>query len=138
MKIISPCDQNFGKMKKEGNGRYCGSCQKVVVDFTRMSNAELIGYFKEHKNENICGRVKSFQMGKQNAFESFLFTSKQFIADKINITPLRVGLLAILSGLMAFTTSCMGKVMYDHPAAYNNDTTAKDTVKTKSVPAKKQ
>ncbi len=139
MQITSPCHQNFSKMHKHGNGRYCGSCQKVVVDFTQMDQKQLINYFKEHKSENVCGRVKNFQIRKQNVFESFLFKFREFVSGKINITPLRIALLAMVSGLMTFTTSCMGKVMYDAPT-YGGSKTNKDTIQNspKKEPSKKQ
>ena len=133
MRIASPCHENYSNMSEQGNGRYCGSCEKVVVDFTKMSNTEMLNFFEHHKGENICGRVKSIQLGKQNAYASFIYKSRQFVADKINITPLRIALLAMISGLLAFTTSCMGEVIpYEKTAQ-----PTKDTVKTKNNPPRK-
>jgi len=97
-------------MPKSGNGRYCYACEKIVVDFTNMTNTELQDYFKNYTNEEICGRVKSTHLGKKNGFENFLFKGKQFVANQINIKPLRITLLGLLSGLLTFTTSCMGAV----------------------------
>lgn len=131
MQIISPCNQNFNKMKKQGDGRYCASCEKVVVDFTKMSNKQLTDYLESRKSENICGRLKNVQLGKANVFENILFYGREFITKRINITPLRIGLLTIISGLMTFTTSCMGKVMIDAPV-YRKDKAIKDTIKTKN------
>ncbi|MDX2174802.1 MAG: hypothetical protein SFY56_16990 [Bacteroidota bacterium] len=111
VEISSPCNKNFAKMPKEGNGRFCSACEKVVLDFTNMTNTELQNYFKNYPNEEICGRVKSIHLGKQNRLEFFLFSSKQFVTNKISSKPLRLALLGLLSGLITFTSSCMGKVM---------------------------
>ena len=45
-----------------GDGRYCGSCQKVVVDFTRMTDAEVKSWFGSRKQEKVCGRLNQRQL----------------------------------------------------------------------------
>ncbi len=108
--------------------------KKWVADLTRMSNTEMMTYFEMHKGENICGRAKGTQLGKQNGFESFLFSLRKYITEKVNVTPIRMALLAMLSGLLAFTTSCMGKMAPKSPP-YQNDHSVSDMVK--NGPAKK-
>ena len=125
VEISAPCDKNFSKMPKSGIGRYCYSCEKVVVDFTNMTNAELQDYFENYTGDEICGRVKSTHLNKQNRFEKFLFNSKQFVANKISIKPLRIALLGLISGLLTFTTNCMGAVRpVEKTTKSNADTTA--------------
>lgn len=124
VEISSPCNKSFSKMPKSGNGRYCFACEKIVVDFTSMTNTELLNYFKNYTNEEICGRVKSSHVGKQNRFENFLFKGKQFVINKINIKPLRIALLGLFSGLLTFTTSCMGKVMPVEKVTKSNSDTS--------------
>ena len=133
LEINAPCAQNFAKMPINGNGRYCNSCEKTVVDFTNFSEVELLNYFRIHKNVDVCGRVKASQLGKQNLFESFLFKNKQFILSKVNIKPLRIVLLGLISGLLTFTTSCMGKVM----PAQKSTALTKDSLQTKNQNPKK-
>jgi hypothetical protein len=125
LEISSPCNKKFNKMPKRGDGRYCSACEKIVVDFTEMTNTELQNYFKSYTNEEICGRVKSKHLGKQNMFEDILFNGKQFVANKISIKPLRIVLLSLISGLLTFTTSCMGKVMPVEKVTKSNSDTAK-------------
>ncbi|SNR73718.1 hypothetical protein SAMN06269173_10634 [Hymenobacter mucosus] len=38
-------------------GRHCAACNKVVVDFTRLSEAEAVAYLKQHPG--ACGRFRS-------------------------------------------------------------------------------
>lgn len=43
-------------------GRFCNSCQKAVVDFTGMSDAQLVSFFKKPSNGSICGRFNNDQL----------------------------------------------------------------------------
>jgi hypothetical protein len=56
--IPTPCNENWDKMTPTEQGRFCSLCSKTVVDFTRMSDDEVLNYFANHKNENVCGRIK--------------------------------------------------------------------------------
>ena len=47
-------------MKALHNGRYCDHCQKEVIDFTGMTDAELFKYLQSH--QNICGRFYEDQL----------------------------------------------------------------------------
>lgn len=60
--IPSPCPQPWDTMTPATHGRYCGACEKVVVDFSRMSDAEVIGYFAARSSERVCGRFRPDQL----------------------------------------------------------------------------
>lgn len=51
-------------MELDGAGRYCESCEKHIVDLTDKSDAELIRFFK-NKKENTCGRLLSGQLNRE-------------------------------------------------------------------------
>jgi len=61
--IPEPCHESWDKMTQAEKGKFCGSCQKVVVDFSKMSDAELIAYFKKPK-DSVCGRFKEDQLNR--------------------------------------------------------------------------
>ena len=42
--IADPCRQNWDEMQVIKDGRYCASCQKTVVDFTAMSDQEVLSW----------------------------------------------------------------------------------------------
>jgi len=69
LKIPVPCHENWNNMTPENQGRFCMSCQKTVVDFTTMTDYELIQYFK-NLNGNTCGRFLDEQLNKKYNFES--------------------------------------------------------------------
>lgn len=61
--ITSPCEEKWADMKLDGNGRHCMQCVKTVIDFTKMTDAEIIALLQQ-KNGNICGRLHKHQMNK--------------------------------------------------------------------------
>ena len=64
LSIPTPCHEDWDKMTPNQQGRFCGSCAKTVVDFSAMTDAQLIGYFENLKNENVCGRVYPDQLNR--------------------------------------------------------------------------
>jgi hypothetical protein len=59
--ISKPCSEDWKNLKIRSNGRFCGSCQKNVIDFTKMTEAEIASFFKK-KPSNTCGRFHPFQL----------------------------------------------------------------------------
>ena len=62
--IPQTCHQPWQQMSASGNGRHCEHCCKTVVDFTKMTNDEIIGYLAT-KN-NVCGRFNQQQLSNLN------------------------------------------------------------------------
>lgn len=59
--VKEPCSENFINFKKTKSGGYCNSCQKEVIDFTRLSNLEITKRF-ENDYGKTCGRFKTSQL----------------------------------------------------------------------------
>lgn len=49
-------------MHPDGNGRFCDSCAKTVIDFSIMTDKQIQNYFIQHREEKICGRFKNTQL----------------------------------------------------------------------------
>jgi hypothetical protein len=47
--ILEPCAQAWNDLTKVEKGRYCASCEKVVIDFKAMTDKELLHYFKHYQ-----------------------------------------------------------------------------------------
>lgn len=60
--IPEPCHENWANMSPNDKGRFCGSCQKTVIDFTTMSDTQLVAFFKKKKSGNVCGRFYDDQL----------------------------------------------------------------------------
>ncbi|WP_114937186.1 carboxypeptidase-like regulatory domain-containing protein [Mucilaginibacter endophyticus] len=71
--IPKPCHEQWQQMTTVSNGRYCGHCCKTVIDFTVMSNEDVINYLA--KSGNVCGRLNMGQLNSIN--NKLLNTPKQ-------------------------------------------------------------
>lgn len=63
LSIPTPCHENWESMKPEDRGRFCGACQKTVIDFTTMSDRQLAEFFKKPA-VSACGRFHSDQLDR--------------------------------------------------------------------------
>jgi hypothetical protein len=61
LSIPSPCHEDWHKMTQAEKGRFCGSCQKTVIDFSNMSDRQLAEFFKKPVG-NTCGRFHQDQL----------------------------------------------------------------------------
>ncbi|MCX6198901.1 MAG: hypothetical protein NTY88_06725 [Bacteroidetes bacterium] len=60
--IPKPCHENWSDMTPENRGAFCKVCSKAVVDFSNMSDEEVIRYFENKKQEKTCGRFRLSQL----------------------------------------------------------------------------
>src|SRR5689334_6424798 len=63
--IPKPCHENWNNMRPDEQGRFCGSCQQIVVDFTVMSDKELLDYISSAAGQHACGRFSNDQLNKE-------------------------------------------------------------------------
>ena len=61
--IPEPCHENWQQMTPNEQGRHCLSCQKTVVDFTLMSDQEVLQYIST-ASSSVCGRFNNDQLNK--------------------------------------------------------------------------
>jgi CarboxypepD_reg-like domain len=97
LSISKPCSEKFGEFQKTSTGGFCNLCQKEVVDFTNMSDGEILQYFKNGQ-KNTCGRFR----------ESQLKTYPEVIPSKkkLNFNLLGAGLISFsLVSLLSTTNS---------------------------------
>ena len=59
--IPTPCTEDWNNMTPDKNGKFCASCQKTVVDFSGMTDAEIFNYFDTFKG-STCGRFTEKQL----------------------------------------------------------------------------
>ncbi len=85
--IPQPCTQRFEDMEPDAKGRFCGSCQKTVIDFTAMTDSQLLSFFKNNTGD-VCGKVADDQLEraiapvyvKKNTFNSISAAAAMIIA----------------------------------------------------------
>ncbi|WP_276504523.1 carboxypeptidase-like regulatory domain-containing protein [Terrimonas pollutisoli] len=64
LNIPSPCNENWDQMKPVNTGKFCGSCQKQVMDFTSMSDTQLVEFFRKQMTGSVCGRFMNAQLDR--------------------------------------------------------------------------
>lgn len=61
--IPKPCHEDWSKMTTTKKGKFCLSCNKDVIDFTKLSTSDISKKVLKHKN--LCGRFKENQLKKE-------------------------------------------------------------------------
>ncbi len=61
--VATPCTQQWEQMLLKSNGKYCDHCQKVVVDFTTMSDNDIVAHL--NTNKKSCGRFFEDQLNRE-------------------------------------------------------------------------
>ena len=82
--IPEPCHKGWQNMTPVEKGRFCASCQKRVLDFTYLSDNEIIKVVT--KNDNLCARINVSNLNrnliktktKSNCFGYFATTVLAF------------------------------------------------------------
>ena len=60
--IPKPCHENWNTMTPKEKGRFCDSCAKVVVDFTKKSTKEIQDYLVDNYQQKTCGHFYKKQL----------------------------------------------------------------------------
>jgi hypothetical protein len=60
--IPEPCNEGWQYMTPVEKGRFCASCQKKVLDFTYLSDNEIINLVS--KKDTLCGRINVSQLNR--------------------------------------------------------------------------
>ena len=134
--IPKPCNENWNSMSPNKNGRFCNSCNKTVIDFTKMNNPEIQKYFIENSSqERICGH---FKLNQIESGESIKYDKLRTRFNRIKIKPIKT--IALFSLSLVFTlTSCIGKAAVDgEPRVINNDTLNESDINNKVEKNEKQ
>ena len=59
--IPEPCHEKWSAMTPNEKGRHCASCQKTVIDFTKLSQTQIIQTVQGNEG-SICGRFYANQL----------------------------------------------------------------------------
>lgn len=63
IQIPQPCHERWADMQPTERGRFCANCQKVVVDYTALSDQELVRLLSKPLSTN-CGRFRNEQLNR--------------------------------------------------------------------------
>ncbi len=60
--VPKPCHEDWNKMTPESQGRFCKSCKKTVIDFTKMSPLQIQDFLADNEDKKLCGRFIKTQL----------------------------------------------------------------------------
>jgi hypothetical protein len=61
LSIPTPCHQTWSDLTPAAGGGFCASCQKRVIDFTGLSEKEIVSYISGAGGK-VCGRFRTEQL----------------------------------------------------------------------------
>ena len=64
IRIPDPCHEDWSAMTPQAKGRHCAACAKTVVDFTAMSDADVVSYLRT-AGGSVCGRTRATQLDRR-------------------------------------------------------------------------
>ncbi len=96
--IAAPCSENWSSFTPTQDGGFCSTCSKTVVDFTVLSDQEIISYFQNQKS-NTCGRFRADQLNQ--------YQPKSFL--------LNTGMALFKAGLLSLTMIAISPAVMAHP-----------------------
>ncbi len=64
VQIPQPCAESWDAMTPTAAGRHCAACQKTVIDFTQLTDEEVVAHFRQADQGGTCGRFRAAQLGR--------------------------------------------------------------------------
>ena len=102
--IAKPCSENWDKMTACENGRFCGKCEKEVIDFTKMTTDQVIDSLMKKSGQNICGVLRRDQLEKPKSKTQLIALSVyQRASAHFNTSGARLIFLMALSSILILT-----------------------------------
>lgn len=89
--IPEPCHQSWDAMSPVDNlHRHCGSCDKVLTDFSGMSDTELVLWLK-HSKGKMCGRYAPSQLNRAMTLPAEKTEKKKYWLNALWLIPFAWG-----------------------------------------------
>jgi hypothetical protein len=123
--IPEPCPVKWDSMQARGNGKYCGACDKVVVDFAYKTNEEIVSYLRSEKGKNCCGNFLTEQLKPKSTFP-------QPVQNKKNIRIFLAALYFVFGGFLFLSTPANAQVFAQRPEHRTGGAVFQDAVDTTS------
>lgn len=116
--IPNPCQADWNKMTPNVIGKHCDSCNKTVVDFTKMSGSEIKSYFSNNSDNKTCGHFYKGQLkNSKNRLQSYFYNLYCDAYFQIKPKVTRVIVLFVLSSMLTIVgcnTPTQGEIIEIH------------------------
>lgn len=103
-RVPQPCHASWDAMAPNQGGRFCGACQKTVIDFTAMTDQEILSHLASSR-ASVCGRFRNEQLEvAPKTWRDTLFQI-QTRARSIRMKPIR-WVTVVLVSMVLIITGC--------------------------------
>lgn len=68
VQVPDPCHENWSQMTDTDKGRFCLSCSKEVIDFSMMTDQEILNHISKAAG-GVCGRFNKEQLNRDMIME---------------------------------------------------------------------
>ena len=83
LKIKNSCKENWNEFTPTQKGAFCSKCNTNVIDFSKLSNQQLISYLNNRAGSKFCGKFKTSQIEELNLnFHAWHKNTKQSLQSK--------------------------------------------------------
>ena len=113
IEIKKPCHENWNAMKLNEKGRFCTSCQTIVIDFTTKTPEEISSILSATSNQHTCGHFNRWDVKTDNKIDNLIW--------KLNTKGFRYATLLFMSILILVgCRSRKGRVKYTNGSIHDN------------------
>lgn len=106
LSVPQPCTESWKEMTPDEQGRFCQHCQKTVIDFSNMTDNELVNYFSGTSGK-ICGRFMPEQLNREMVIPSE--SRKPFISIAAMLSALYLFIPGTKAASRPMTTQAPGQ-----------------------------
>ena len=92
--VPQPCHENWAAMTPATQGRHCAACTKTVVDFSRMTDAEVVAHLSQ-ANSKTCGRFRPEQLRRPLQVAPQASAANRWVAAALAVLGVGAGLPAL-------------------------------------------
>ncbi|UTA67612.1 carboxypeptidase-like regulatory domain-containing protein [Emticicia sp. 21SJ11W-3] len=73
LNVDNPCHERWESFLPTSTGGFCASCAKNVIDFSQMSESQVVAFFRDRQAsaDNVCGRFRDDQLKKNYRIEDW-------------------------------------------------------------------
>ena len=130
LSIDKPCEKEWTAMSQSDDGRFCNHCSKSVVDFTQLTDIQVIKILEQNSGK-LCGRLTQEQLNRTIQIYQPKNTSRLYkILAGIFLFGISKNSLALnLKNFDKATFSVINNKLTNTHLSKNNSDLAKDSLK---------
>jgi hypothetical protein len=119
LSITKPCSEKWSSFTPTSGGGFCSSCSQTVIDFTAMTDDEILNFFA-NKPSHTCGRFRPNQLRDYSATLPTTKLPHQLTLLKAGVVGLMLMLMSRPASAETDTRSAMLGLVNTESISYKN------------------